>query len=133
MGIAAEDIKTTNYNSIATAGWGIPAIYGLDSRTGLTSADGAAITLYTTINGTSVFRITADIFATAAVTGTAIYTITWTQNATTQTLVVNSTTINTLATGTDLINPDTGTNITSKLTGSFTGTFTVTALVEQIK
>jgi hypothetical protein len=124
--------KTTTYNNVVTVGWGHPAEYGMDFRQGLTSGDGAAITLYTAVNGTSVFRITADIFATAAVTGTAVYTLTWTQHATTQTLVVNSTTINTLATATDLINPDNGTAITARLTGSFTGTFTVSGLVEQL-
>lgn len=138
--VAGAPTGTSGYAQIDIAGaaYQVPTgsvslTSGLDSRTGLTSSDGAAITLYTTVNSTSVLRITADIFATAAVTGTAIYTITWTQNSTTQTLVVNSTTLNTLATATDLINPDNATTVTARLTGTFTGTFTVTGLVERIK
>ncbi|HEX9503621.1 MAG TPA: hypothetical protein VF974_04855 [Patescibacteria group bacterium] len=125
--------KIANYNNVATAGAGVPAIYGLDNRTGLTVVDGAATTLYTTVNGTSLFRITADIFATAAVTGTANYTISWTQNAGVRTMIVTATAINTLGTATDLINPDTATTITAQLTGTFTGTFTVAGIVEQLK
>src|SRR5438876_1179485 len=36
----------SRYNSIPTAGKGMPAIYGLDNRSGVTAADGAPITLY---------------------------------------------------------------------------------------
>ena len=130
----AQSGKTTTYNNVATAGWGIPAIQGLDNRTGLTAADGAATTLYTTTAANQLFRVSVDIFATAAVTGTAIYTITWTENATTQTMAVNCTVINSHGAGTmsNLIRPDNGTAITVQLTGTFTGTFTVVGLVEQI-
>ncbi len=124
--------KTTTYNNVATAGLGIPAVYGIDNRTGLTGADGAATTLYTTVAANNIFRISADIFATAAVTGTATYTITWTENTTTQTMVVTATAINTLGTQSNLIRPDNATAITSQLTGVFTGTFTVVGLVEQV-
>jgi hypothetical protein len=123
-----------SYNGVATTGLGVPAVYGLDFRQGRTAADGAATTLYTAVNGTSVFRITADIFATAFTSGPpAIYTIAWTQNGSAQTLVVNATALNTLGTATDLINPDNGTAITGRLTGTFTATVTVTGVVEQIK
>jgi hypothetical protein len=120
------------YNNVATAGAGVPAIYGIDNRTGLTSADGAPITLYTSTASNQIYRVSADIFATAAVTGTANYTITWTENSTTQTMVVTATAINVLGTQSNLIRPDNGTNITSQLTGTFTGTFTVVGLVERI-
>ncbi len=124
--------KATTYNNVATVGLGVPAIYGLDNRTGLTAADGAATTLYTTVAANTIFRISADIFATAAVTGTATYTIAWTENTTAQTMVVTATVINTLGTQSNLIRPDNATTITAQLTGTFTGTFTVVGLVEQI-
>jgi hypothetical protein len=122
----------TTYDGIATKGWGHPTVYGLDNRTGLVAADGAAITLYTTIASNNIFRVSADIFATAAVTGTATYTIAWTENGTGQTMSVTATAVNTLGTASNLIRPDTGTTITAQLTGVFTGTFTVVGLVEQV-
>jgi hypothetical protein len=121
-----------NYQGIATVGGGVPALYGLDKRAGITAADGAPITLYTIIAANGLFRITSDIFATAAVTGTATYTVRWTENGTTQTMVITATTLNTLATATQLIRPDNATAITVQLTGVFTGTFTLAALVEQL-
>lgn len=120
------------YNGIATVGYGVPAIVGLDNRTGLTGVDGAATTLYTAIAANSLFRISADIFATAAVTGTASYTIKWTENSTSQSMVVTATAVNTLGTQSNLIRPDNGTAITAQLTGVFTGTFSVAGLVEQL-
>lgn len=122
----------TKYNNVGTLGLGMPAIYGLDNRTGLTGADGAPLTLYTTVAANNIFRISADIFATAAVTGTATYTIKWTENATSQSMAVTATAINTLGTQSNLIRPDNATTITAQLTGVFTGTFTVVGLVEQI-
>lgn len=126
--------QVTKYNGATTAGIGIPTIYGIDSRTGLTTADGAPITVYAVPSGAGqVYRIAADIFATAAVTGTATYTLTWTENATTQTLVTTATAINVLGTVTAIIRPDASTNITAQLTGTFTGTFAVTGVAEQLK
>lgn len=124
--------KVTTYNAVATAGIGVPAIYGLDNRTGLTSADGAPVTLYTSTGANQLYRVMADIFATAAVTGTANYTITWTENSTTQTATVSATAINVLGTNTQLIRPDNATNITVQLLGTFTGTFSVASAVERI-
>lgn len=120
------------YNNIVTKGIGVSSVYGLDNRTGLTTADGAATTLYTTVAANNIFRVSADIFATAAVTGTATYTIKWTENGTTQSMAVTSTVINTLGTASNLIRPDNATTITFQLTGVFTGTFTVVGLVEQV-
>lgn len=120
------------FNGVNTKGLGVPAIYGLDNRTGLSAADGAAITLYTTIAANNIFRVSADIFATAAVTGTATYTIKWTENATSQSMAVTATAINTLGTQSNIIRPDSGTLITAQLTGVFTGTFSVVGLAEQI-
>ena len=112
---------------------GIGSLLGLDNRSGITSADGSPITLYAVPAGAGqLFRITADIFATAFTSGTATYTITWTENAVTRTLVVTATALNTLGTGSDLINPDASTNITAQLTGVFTATVKVAAIVEQI-
>lgn len=124
--------KIVNYNGVATVGEGVVALYGLDSRTGLTGADGAATTLYTAIAANNLFRVSADIFATAAVTGTATYSITWTENGTGQTMSVTATAVNTLGTASNIIRPDNGTAIKSQLTGVFTGTFTVAGVVEQL-
>jgi len=125
--------KVTKYNAIALVGQGFPSLYGRDNRSGLTAADGAATTLYAVPAGAGqLFRITADIFATAFTSGTATYTITWTQNGGARTLVVTATALNTLGTATDLINPDASTNVTAQLTGTFTATVTVAGLVEQL-
>lgn len=129
--ITAQGLIST-YNNVATVGMGVPAIYGLDSRTGLTTADGATTTLYATTASNQIYRVSADIFATAAVTGTATYTITWTENSTTQTMTVTATVANTLGTASNIVRPDNATNITSQLTGTFTGTFTVVGLVERL-
>lgn len=107
-----------------------PVARGNDNRTGLTSADGAATTLYAATTG--LYRVTADIFATAAVTGTATYTVAWTENSGTRTIAVTSTAVNINGTVSALIRPDSGTNITAQLTGVFTGTFSVAAIVEQL-
>lgn len=119
-------------NGIATVGLGVPAVYGVSNRKGLTTADGSPITLYTTVTATGLFRITLDIFATAFTSGTATLTITWTQNSVSKTLAVTATALNTLGTATDLINPDTGTAITVQLTGTFTATVDASAVVEQL-
>lgn len=124
--------KATTYNNVATVGMGVIPLYGLDSRTGLTVADGAATTLYTATAANQVYRISADIFATAAVTGTANYTLTWTENGTTQTSTVSATAINVLGTVTNMIRPDNATAITAQLTGTFTGTFSVVGTVERV-
>lgn len=123
MATLGATLSTTGISTVA----GTP-----DNRTGLTIADGAPITIATTTGANQLYRISSDIFATAAVTGTATYTITWTENSTTQTMAVVATTINTLATATDFIRPDNSTNITAQLTGTFTGTFTVAGVVERI-
>jgi len=118
----------------ALVGSGMVQLYGLDNRSGLTSADGAPIVLFhINMEGDHVYRITADIFATAVAAGTANYTITWTENATTQTMVVSASVLNTIATATDLINPDASTDITAQLTFvGFTGTVKVAAVVEEL-
>lgn len=125
--------KIKYYANVGTAGYGVPAIYGQDFRQGRTSADGATTTLYTAANGTSAFRVDARIFATAYTSGTATYTITWTEHSTTQTIAVSATVINTPAFANTIIVPDNGTNITCQLTGTFTATVTVVANVEELK
>ena len=79
-----------------------------------------------------MFRITSDIYATAFTSGTATYTITWTENAQAKTMVVNATAINVLGTAIDLINPDVSTNITAQLTGAFTATVKIASVVEKL-
>lgn len=122
----------TLFNNIATAGYGVPAIFGIDNRTGRTAADGSAITLYSVPSTTGLFQVIIDIFATAYTSGTATYTITWTENSGTRTLAVTATVLNTLGTAQALIRPDASTNITVQLTGTFTATVNVGAVVKQV-
>ena len=52
FGMSNSGIYTSGYfalyNNVSTKGLGLSPIYGLDNRTGLTAADAAAKTLYTT-------------------------------------------------------------------------------------
>ncbi len=122
------------YNNVSTALLGVPVIYGTpDTRTGLTSADGSPVTIYTTTGAGQVYRVQADLYSTAAVTGTATYTVAWTENSTPQSITVTATSVNVNGTATALIRPDSGTTITGQLTGVFTGTFNVVGLAEEIK
>jgi hypothetical protein len=134
-GLDPEDIWLVGLGGLTRSGQvglASPVVVGLDNRIGLTTTDVAALTLYTALVANTLMRVSADIFATAAVTGTATYTLAWTENATAQTMVVTATAINTLGTASNLIRPDTATTITAQLTGTFTGTFTVAGVVEQI-
>lgn len=106
----------------------------VDNRSGLSSADSSATTIFTTQNYSGqLWRITADIWATAFTSGTATYTVTYTENSVAKTLVVTATALNTLGTGTDLINPDGGSIIKVQLTGSFSATVNVATVAEQIR
>lgn len=109
----------------------------IDNRSGLTSADGTPITVMTTCSSSatyhlSLLRVAIDIYATAFTSGTATYTLKWTENSQSKTLAVTATVINTLGTATDLINPDASTAITVQLTGTFSATVKVAAVVEEI-
>ena len=108
-------------------------IVGTDNRTGLTSADGAPITLYTTGAGTTqVYRINTEIVAHAFTSGTATLTVTWTENGVSQTAIVTATALNVVTGIVRLAMPDAGTTITVQLTGSFTATLRVATIIERL-
>lgn len=106
---------------------------GLDNRTGLTSPDASPITILTTpASSNLLYRVVIDVFATAYTSGTATYTLTWTENGVAKTLVVTAAALNTLGTATNLINPDSSTAVTVQLTGTFTATLKVAAVAERL-
>ena len=122
------------YAGIATAGMGIPPLYGDDARTGLTAVDSAAKTLYTTTAAGQLYRLMGRILATAGTSPSATYTIKWTEGGAT---ITKTLTISALDSDSDLsilIQPDNGTDITAQLTAiSGTGTtVNVAATVEQM-
>ena len=138
FGIKQNQLYTSGYmymyNGIFTKGYGVPAIFGLDGRTGLTAADASALTLYTTTAAGQVYRLMGRILATAGTSPSATYTIKWTEGGAT---ITKTLTISALDSDSDLsvlIQPDNGTAITAQLTAiSGTGTtVNVAATVEQM-
>ena len=132
FGTISQAGKTTSYNSVGTVGEGLSPIYGLDNRTGVTTADASAKTLYTTTGSGQLYRLMGRILATAGTSPSATYKLIWTEGGTTQTKTL---TISALDTDSDLsilIQPDNGTAITAQLTAiSGTGTtVNVAATVE---
>jgi hypothetical protein len=122
----------TEYDGVNTYGQGIGAIYGVDNRTGITSADGSAITLYTTTGANQLYRVFFRIYCTAYTSGTPTYTLAWTENTASKTASINVTALNATSVQGGLIQPDNNTNITVQVTGTFTGTVKVGAAVERI-
>lgn len=112
-----------SYNNIPTVGFGVGAQYGLDSRTGLSAADGSAITLYAVPAAGGLFKISASADITVSLTAAGTYTVSYTDiNGTVRTLVpMNAQT----AQGHYTVAPADGvwvkgsTNITAQLTGAF--------------
>src|SRR5207249_4599770 len=119
-----------------TAGMAIPAIRGLDNRSGVTSADGAPIKLVDHLlynfPAKSLFRVSNEIVATAFTSGTATYTVTWTENGVSQTAVVTANVLNVVTGIVRLAMPDTGTDIIVQLTGAFVATVRISACIEQM-
>lgn len=130
----------TTYNNVSTAGYGVPPIYGLDNRTGLTAVDASPITLYPktgqpAIVSGQLYRLSARIMATVLGTGgSATYTLKWVEGGQT---IPKTLTVSAVDSDSDLmilIQPDANTQITAQLTAiSGTGTsVNVAASVEQI-
>lgn len=110
-----------NYNATPVKGLGLVPIFGLDNRLAVAAVDGAAITLYTTVNGTSAFEVTYRIFGEAGTVTSGIYTLKWTEGGVTMTKTLSITAVDTEAHDTVPIQPDNGTAITVQLT-TLTGT-----------
>ncbi len=113
--------SVTTYLSLPTAGTGLSPIYGLDNRLAVAAVDGAAITLYTTVNGTSAFEVTYRIFGEAGTVTSGIYTLVWTEGGVAMTETVAITAVDTEKHDTVPMQPDNGTAITVQLT-TLTGT-----------
>jgi hypothetical protein len=107
------------------------AIVGLDNRMGLTAADAAAKTLFTTTAAGQLFRLSARVLATAG--SSATYTLTWTEGGAERTEALTVAGAGTEYAGTWLIQPDNATNITAQLTAISASTVNVAASVECLK
>ena len=118
----------------ASGSFGVAPIVGLDNRTGLTAADSAALTLYTTTASGQLYRLSGRILATAGTTPSATYTLKWTEGGTAQTETLTLSALNSIEAVSVLIQPDSGTAITAQLT-AISGTSTtvnVAAAVEEM-
>ena len=120
----------TKYLSTSTVGTGVPPIYGLDNRTGLTTADSSAKTLYTTTAAGQFYRVSARILATSGTSAT--YKIGWTEGGTAQSVSLTVSAANTPYYETFTIQPDNGTAITAQLTAVTSSTVNVGASVEEL-
>lgn len=124
----------TLIDNISTVGFGVGAVFGIDNRTGITAADSAAITLYTTPGPGGLFKVAARILATAGTSPTASYVLTWTEGGAAISKTLSISAIDTDAEFNSLIQPDTSTAITVQLK-TISGTSTavnVAASVERI-
>lgn len=117
---------------VATTGFGVPAIIGIDNRTGLTAADASPITIHSVTGSGRVYRVFLRIYATAYTSGIATYTMTWTENAVTKTYNASVSSLNGYSFQGMLLLPDTASNITVQLTGTFVATVKVTGVVERV-
>lgn len=87
--ISTQAGKITTYNNVATAGWGIPAIYGQGRSTAQTAAV-TSVATYTVGAADGSFIISANCNITAFTAGTFNVTVTYTDETnTSQTLKLN--------------------------------------------
>ena len=117
------------FSNVATKGLGLPPIYGLDNRTGITAADASAITLYTTTAAGQLYRINARAFATVGTSAT--YLIKWTEGGGVRTATLSVTALDTNVSQQFDIQPDNGTLITAQISALSSTTLNVAATVEQ--
>ncbi len=122
------------YAGILTTGIGVVPVYGKDVRTDVSSTDGSALTLYTAPAAGLTFRVTFSLKGYSGTITSAIYTVTWTENALTKTATVSISALSGDLVTVALPQPDNGTNITGQLT-TLSGTSPVVdiaAIVEQV-
>jgi hypothetical protein len=75
--------KINTYQSVTTSGWGVPAIYGTNSRaTGVTSAQ-ASLYTYTVGAADGSFLVSGNVLVTAAVTASFTMTVAYTDEGNT--------------------------------------------------
>lgn len=122
------------YGNIGTLAAGLGAIRGIDDRTNIGAADGAAITVYAVPATTGKFRVTFGIVGRSGTITSGIYTLKYIVNGATITDTVSITAVSTDANGGRMILPDASTNITAQIT-TLTGTnpkVDVTMIVEAV-
>jgi hypothetical protein len=94
-----------------------------DARTGVTTTDASAITVYTTVQAGQVLQLQARILATAGTSPSATYTIKWTEGGAVITKSLTISALDSDSTYSAIIQPDTTTGITAQITAvSGTGT-----------
>lgn len=120
-----------SWNGVYTKGLGAAPIYGLDNRTGVTAADATPITLYTTTAAGQLYELFLRLFLTAYTSGTATYTLTWTEGGVAMTASVSASAIHSLQSALPPIQPDSGTAITVQVTGTFVATANVASAVKE--
>lgn len=140
--------KYTTYNNVATAGWGVPAIYGTNNRAVGVTGSQASLYTYTVGGADGSFLISANVLVTTATLHNFTVTCTYTDESNTaRTLTLTfSQTSGTLLTaitnvtgagayeGVQLhIRAKAGTTITFATTGTFTTvTYNAEAVLAQI-
>ena len=129
---ATSNSFITTYKGINTVGFGVAPLFGKDVRTGLTAADSAATTLYTTTAAGQVYEVTARILGTGGTITSGVYTIGWTEGGVARTASVSVTATGTLASAVFLLQPDSGTAITAQLT-TLSGTSPVANVAAVLK
>lgn len=123
----------TGFNNVTEVGLGAPAIYGADNRRNLTNADGSPVTMYTVPAGHQhVYIIAVHVIATAFTSGTATYTLTWTENGVAKTLAVSVSAGNNPQSSLGWVRADASTAITVQLTGTFTATIDVAGVAVEL-
>lgn len=138
-------LKTVKYNNIATAGWGVPAIYGAGRSTAQTAAV-ASVATYTVGGADGSFEISANANITAFVAGTFNVQVDYTDETnTSRTLTLNfSSLTGTIGIALAASGPFEGlashirckasTSITIKTTGTFTSlTYNVEGIIRQLQ
>jgi hypothetical protein len=85
--------KLSNYNSIATAGWGVPAIYGSGRSTAQTAAV-ASVATYTVGAADGSFEVSANVLVTTATAHSFNVTVAYTDEGNTaRTVTLNFSTL----------------------------------------
>lgn len=139
--------KVSQYNSVATTAWGVPAIYGSGRATGQNAAV-ASVATYTVGAADGSFYVSANVLVTAATTASFSVTVAYTDegnSARTLTLTfsqINGTLLNVITNVTGAsayegvplhIRCKAATAITIASTGTFTSvTYNIEGLISQI-
>ena len=120
--------KFQGYNQIVTTLNAFSVIAGSpDLRTGVTTADASAITIFSSTKSGTRYEVKARILATSG--SSATYTISWTEGGVAQTVALTITAVDTEVHDNFVIAPDANTNITAQITALTSSTVNVDAIV----